>query len=308
MDKLLYYKIMNITNNFTKNKLSCPISVTGLYTIHYFKYGKNFRIREESHDFWEMVYIDSGRAKILANGKEFYLKQGEAFFHVPNEPHAIFTENDFANSAIISFECKSRALKQIAGKIHTLNEYEKTLLNKIISEAKISFDDKLNDIYLTKMNKKGCAPFGGEQIIKNCAELLFVSIIRNEQSATKQVEQLSLNVGSDKIVETVRNILFDKLESSTPVNLNDISYRSGFSKSYIKTQFKKATGFSIIQYYIQLKIDRAKKLLSQQKYSVSEIADSLGFSSVYYFSRQFKLHTDMSPTEYVNSIKADNVL
>ena len=57
-----------------------------------------------------------------------------------------------------------------------------------------------------------------------------------------------------------------------------------------------------------MKIDRAKKLLSQQKYSVSEIADILGFGSVYYFSRQFKLHTDMSPTEYINSIKADNVL
>ena len=57
-----------------------------------------------------------------------------------------------------------------------------------------------------------------------------------------------------------------------------------------------------------MKIDRAKKLLSQQKYSVSEIADMLGFGSVYYFSRQFKLHTDMSPTEYINSIKADNVL
>jgi AraC-like DNA-binding protein len=57
-----------------------------------------------------------------------------------------------------------------------------------------------------------------------------------------------------------------------------------------------------------MKIDRAKKLLSEQKYTISEISDMLGFNTVFYFSRLFKLHTHMSPTEYINSIKADNVL
>ena len=66
---------------------------------------------------------------------------------------------------------------------------------------------------------------------------------------------------------------------------------------------------------IVLELDNIKKsivcstkLLSQQKYTISEISDILGFSSVYYFSRQFKLYTNMSPTKYVNSINADNVL
>ena len=105
-----------------------------------------------------------------------------------------------------------------------------------------------------------------------------------------------------------KKILLEKLDNASKVNLDDISYRIGFSKSYIKTQFKLATGFSIIKYFINLKIDKAKKLLSQQKYQICEIADMLGFSSVYYFSRQFKLCTDMSPSEYLNSIKAYNIL
>ena len=295
-------------NIFVKNNLLSPINVSGIYTIHYFKYGRNFRFKGERHDFWEMVFIDSGNAKVIADDKEFSLKQGEAFFHKPNELHTIYTDDEFANSAIISFECKSRAIKQLGGKIFSFDDYEKSLLNKIVHEAKISYVDKLNDVYLTKMTKRMSAPFGGEQIIKNNAELLIVSLLRKEESQYKTTDDFSLNLSSNKIVDSVQSILLDKLDNAENINLDEISYRLGFSKSYIKSQFKKQTGSSVIQYYIDLKIDRAKKLLSQQKFTVSEIADSLGFSSVYYFSRQFKLHTDMSPTEYVNSIKADNVL
>ncbi len=293
---------------FTKNELKNKINVTAIYTVHYFKYGRNFRFNGERHDFWEMVYIDSGNAKIIADDKELFLKQGEAFFHKPNQMHKIYTDDEFANSAIISFECKSPAVKRISGKIYALDEYEKFLLNKVVLEAKISYQDKLNDLHLTKMTKKQFAPFGGEQIIKNCTELLLVSILRKEEENSKAPTETSINLSSNKIVDSVIAILKDRLDSATNINLDQISYQLGFSKSYIKSQFKKQTGVSVIQYYIDLKIDRAKKLLSQQKFTVSEIADSLGFSSVYYFSRQFKAHTDMSPTEYINSIKADNVL
>jgi AraC-like DNA-binding protein len=296
-------------SSFIKTELSCPVKVSGLYTVHYFKYGKNFRFAEESHDFWELVYIDSGKAKITSNNKCVNLTQGNAYLHAPNATHTIHTDEEFANSAIISFECKSRILKKLSSKILVLDDYEKTLLNKIINEAKIGFSDKLNDAHLKKMSKNPLAPIGSEQIIKNCIELLFLSILRNAQSIKQNLpEEINLNISSDQIVDSIRKILIEKLDQAEPINLSELSYKLGFSKSYIKSQFKKKTGLSVIKFYINMKIDKAKKLLSQQKYSVSEIADTLGFGSVYYFSRQFKLHTDMSPTEYINSIKADNVL
>lgn len=302
------YFMEKIKKDYVKTKLPCAVSVTGVYTIHYFKYGRNFRFKGESHDFWEMVFIDSGTAKITAGDNHLTLRQGEAYFHSPNEKHNISTDEEFANSAIITFDCKSNAVKLLAGKIFKFNEFEKSLLNKIIHEAKVGYNDKLNDIYLKKMTKSDNSPFGTSQVIKNCIELLLISLLRCQNGNEKFNDVNSVNVSSDKIVESVHNILSNTLNSASSVNLTEISYTLGFSKSYIKSQFKKKTGYSIIQYFINMKIDKAKKLLSQHKYTISEIAYSLGFSSVYYFSRQFKLHTDMSPTEYVNSIKADNVL
>ena len=300
---------MNILQyDFQKSTLPCHIKVTGIYTIHYFKYGQNFCFEGEKHNFWEMVFIDSGSAIITADQEQFPLNQGQAFFHKPNQVHSVCTKKQFANSAIISFECKSPQIMALSDKVWEFDEYEKSLLNKIVHEAKNSYDDKLNELYLTKMNKKSRAPFGGEQIIKNCIELLIISLLRKLKSAFSDAQGDDINLCTTQLVENVKNILNESLDNDSDINLDTISFTLGFSKSYIKTQFKKQTGCSVIQYYINLKINKAKQLLSQQKYTVSEIADLLNFSSVYYFSRQFKEHTDMSPTEYVNSIKADNVL
>ncbi len=293
---------------FTKNYLEREIDVTGIYTVHYFKYGMNFRFEDEKHDFWELVYIDSGNAIVVDNGNKLTLKQGEAFLHRPNSIHNIYTDNEFANSAIVTFDCDNPLLNNLTEKILTFKEFEKSLLNKIVNEAKLSYSDKLNDLYLTKMSKRQNPPFAGEQIIRNCIELLLVSLIRQQDDTPKLPDISSINTVSDKIVESILSIMYEKLEQSANINLEDISFTLGYSKSHIKTQFKKKMGVSILQYYIGLKIEKAKKLLSQQKFTISEIADTLGFSSVYYFSRQFKLYTNMSPTKYITSINADNVL
>jgi AraC-like DNA-binding protein len=158
------------------------------------------------------------------------------------------------------------------------------------------------------MTKNNDSPFGGEQIIKNCIELLLISLLRTLKGQALATEKIGISSPSDDIVENITNILSEMLSSQRNISLDELSFRLNFSKSYIKSQFKKKTGYSIIQYYINMKIEKAKKLLSRQKYTVSEISDMLGFSSVYYFSRQFKLQTDMSPSEYVNSIKAENIL
>lgn len=296
------------TSVYRKNPLRKVVNVSGIYTVYYFKYGKNFRFKGEMHDFWEMVYIDSGIAHIVANGKDFTMRQGEVFFHKPNEPHSIYTTDTFANSVIVSFESRSRQTKSLSGKIFTLSDNEKTYLNKIISETKLTFKEKINDISLLAMAKKTTAPLGGEQVIKNTLELLFLSLLRKDLSSDKLNENNLLSKEHGKIVDNVLTILNDKLSNTEKFNLDEISFKLGFSKSYIKSQFKKCTGKSIIQYYIDMKIEKAKELLSQNKYTISEIADVLGFSSIFYFSRQFKLHTDMSPSEYLNSIKVSDLL
>lgn len=300
---------MNKTlDGYSSFSVKNSINITDIFTVHYFKYGKNFKFAGESHDFWELIYIDSGNAKLIADSVTHSLKQGQAYLHKPNEWHNIYTDDKFANSTIISFSCKNHALKKVAGKILNFEDYEKGLLNKILHETQISFKDRLDDIYLKQMHEKLDAPFGYLQILKNCLELLLISLVRKQESSTFDVVDVSVEVKTNQLIDSIKSILSKKLDTTETINLEQISFTLGYSKSHIKSSFKKATGYSIIQYFIKLKIDKAQKLLSQQKYSISQIADILGYASIHYFSRQFKASTGMSPSEYANSIIAENLL
>jgi len=68
--------------------------------------------------------------------------------------------------------------------------------------------------------------------------------------------------------------------------------------SWFRKEFKKYTGLSPFQYYIQLKIEKARELLNDPAVSVKEIAYDLKFDSSFYFSRLFKEKTGFTPTEY----------
>lgn len=289
---------------YVKTPLSSAINVKAVYTVHYFKYGQKFDFEGEKHDFWEFVYLDSGKAHITADDKEFELTQGEAYFHKPNEYHSIRTDNRFANSVILSFECHSPSMRSFEDMRTSLSEAEKDILSKIVRESSVCFTDKLNDVYLTKMHKADDRPFGGEQLIKMYIEQLLISIYRNHTAIADKTRHNPKNAG--ELTDRIKEMLKENVYST--VTLSDISSVLFFSKTYIKTIFKKNTGMTVMQYFTALKTDEAKKLISCDKYTFTEIAYKLGYSSLHYFSRQFKKTTNMTLTEYARSIKVDNVL
>ena len=100
---------MKNVDEFFCNQLHDVLKVNGIFTIHYFKYGKNFNFPEESHNFWELVFIDSGEAIAISNKNKFKLTQSQVIFHKPNVSHTILTEDKFCNSVILSFEASGRS-------------------------------------------------------------------------------------------------------------------------------------------------------------------------------------------------------
>jgi AraC-like DNA-binding protein len=70
--------------------------------------------------------------------------------------------------------------------------------------------------------------------------------------------------------------------------------------SWFRKRFKSYTGLSPGQYYLQLKIEKAKDFLTNSKMQIKEISIELGFDSTLYFSKIFKGKTGFNPTDYRN--------
>ncbi len=77
-----------------------------------------------------------------------------------------------------------------------------------------------------------------------------------------------------------------------------LAKRAKISEVYFRRLFKEHFGITPKQYILNLRIEESKRLLNEGISSISSISSACGFSSVYHFSRAFKLSTGLTPTEY----------
>lgn len=63
-------------------KLKDEITINGIYTFFYQEKDVSFIFPGETHDFWELIYMDKGFAYLLIDDKGFKINQGELFFSI----------------------------------------------------------------------------------------------------------------------------------------------------------------------------------------------------------------------------------
>ena len=178
---------------YTGTVLKSDISISKLYTVHYFEYSNNYHFSGESHDFWEMVYVDKGEVIVSSEENKYILKQGEVIFHKPNEWHDINSNGVTApNVAIVSFESRSAGMDFFQNKILKVGQNQKSIISKIISEYTNAFLTPFNDPYTNKLVRKPDQLIGSEQLLKMYLCELLISFIRNN-TPSNQYSTINMN-------------------------------------------------------------------------------------------------------------------
>ena len=80
--------------------------------------------------------------------------------------------------------------------------------------------------------------------------------------------------------------------------IEDLAKACNASASYIRQRFKQELGVSVMQYREELRIARAKTMISSGEFKLKEIADLLGYYDIYHFSKRFKEVVGVSPGVY----------
>lgn len=122
---------------------------------------------------------------------------------------------------------------------------------------------------------------------------------------SKGLQSLGFEIIDDKkgrIIEKIKNMIVklihhsdDNLSVPLSVYLSD-NLRCDYS--YLSNLFSEVEGITIEKYFISQKIEKVKELIIYDEFSLSEIADKLGYNSVAYLSNQFKKVTGFTPTHY----------
>lgn len=286
---------------FYMYKVSMLLSVSKIVTIHYQRLTKNYAFPEEWHDFWEMIYCDKNSIYVTSDLGKTLLKKGEVIFLSPDEPHSVECDKKSdANIFIVSFECKSKTMGYFRHKHFVVADKLRYLLASIMSEAKNTFKIPEFNPNLQKLELKPDPNIGGAQVITNNLEELLIKLIREETSKPTSSEIFISKIeNSDAIEDEIVRILEQNIYGK--ISLDEISDELHYGKTTLCKTFRQRTGKSIINYYLELKIEESKKLIRENN-SFSEIANLLRFDSLPHFTKTFKRITTMTPREYKNSI------
>lgn len=285
--------------------LQQPLQIDKIFTIHYFEYMNNFSFPGETHNFWEFLYVDKGEVIVTAGSRQLSLKKDDVIFHRPEEFHALHSNGKVApNLVVISFECTSAFMNFFADRTMSVTESERNLLAQIILEARALFDTPIDDPYVTRMERVEKPPFGCEQMIKIHLEQFLIQLARrysNLYQNPKETRILRQKSDNDDLHACILNYLEARL--NTQVTIEQICRDNLIGRSQLQKLFRDKNNCGIIHCFSTMKIDAAKEMIRTRQLNFTQIADALGYTSVHYFSRQFKKLTGMTPSEYSSSIK-----
>jgi AraC-like DNA-binding protein/ligand-binding sensor protein len=83
-----------------------------------------------------------------------------------------------------------------------------------------------------------------------------------------------------------------------PITLNKVVEHVHVSRFYFCKLFKRATGMTLTEYVVRVRIEKAKTLLVDPSLRISEVVFAAGFGSIPQFNSVFKRHVGMAPSEY----------
>ena len=121
------------------------------------------------------------------------------------------------------------------------------------------------------------------------------------QKLVEKTEQFFLSANStpeeNSTIFLIKDYISQKYMNET-LSVKDISNHVFLSASYVCTFFKNETGQTLNQYLTEYRMEKAKQLLVDPRYKISDISARVGYSDGNYFGKSFKKYTGLSPSEY----------
>lgn len=268
-----------------------PFEITEFFSAFEHHCDSSYSFEGEFHNFWEILILTEGELCTSEDDRVYTLKKNQIIFHKPNSFHNLQAASEIVKYVVISFNVFGNYMKRFENKILTLSDEELLYVNSILRMFSAeNLDPKAMKI--TKFLKI----MGNKPILyhrfTNYMELLLISLSENDMSSSNLVDN-----EETRIYKKAVNTLEEKIFSN--ISVDGLAKECNISTSQLKRIFSKYTGIGIHEYFLQLKILYAKKLLANGM-SVTEVAERMSFSSQNYFSVVFKRKVGISPQQYKN--------
>ena len=277
---------------FKLKKLETVIEVSEIANVHFFEFPKSYKTNLDTHPFCELIFVSTGSILVESEKYSGIVNKNEFLIHGANSAHAFSCQEKAETTLIIiGFKCNSSKLACFEEKPVVLNEREIQQLGRIVKEGRNVFAPPYN-VPVYDMTKKENQLFGSEQMLRASLETFLIELIR-------KYEFFERNVFQEETSFTIKEIL-DYIDENfkEKITLDELAFLFRTNRSTLCRKFQETTKQTLGEYVKAKKIAEAKKLLSRNDKTVTQIANELHFDTVSYFCEFFKKETGMTPSQF----------
>lgn len=243
----------------------------------------------ESHSFYELTYVDSGVMYSEVDGVTYELKEKQILIYAPGQFHKQYThEGKSVSYMTILFDMEAIS-KDMPG------DWCSLLINRVFP-----YEPKIHALMKTIVQEHAAARPYMDSLVQCLVTELIIRLLQGEFTAAANPAELMRQNYRDeqfeKIIAYVESRLYE------PLTVGDICQQFSLSRSSLQLLFKSVVKQSPKKFISEMKLEKSCQLLRENKYTVSEVALKLGYSSIHYFSNAFSQKYHISPSEYAKRI------
>ena len=269
-----------------------PFEIIEFFSAFEHDCDSSYSFEGEFHNFWEFLILKEGELATCEDDKVYKLTKNQIIFHKPNSFHNLQATSENVKYLVISFNAFGNYIDRFGGKVLNLSDEQMEYVNKISQMLDLEGLDS-RSMKITKFLKIMRDKPALYHRFTKYVELLLISLSENDVSNPKLIDN-----GETRLYKKAVNTLENNICSS--ISVEELAKECNVSSAQLKRVFNKYAGIGVHEYFLQIKVLYAKKLLSNGM-TVSEVAEKMSFSSQNYFSVVFKRKVGVSPLQYKKS-------
>lgn len=230
---------------------------------------------------YQLLYVASGKAHFFFNGKEETVPAGYMVLYQPRQEQ--------------HYEYYGEEKPEVYW-VHFTGGDVKALLKHfdIPSDKNVFFSgvpSAYQHLFKEMIRELQSCRTGYQELLEMYLRQIFLQIQR-----TRQENSPTINTYIQKEMEHAQQYFQEHYNED--IQIKDYAKSRSMSVSWFLRSFKEFVGQPPAQYLLTLRMDNAVSLLETTDYNVAEISAIIGYDNSLYFSRLFKKHKGVSPSEY----------
>ncbi len=216
-------------------------------------------------DFWLIHYVISGHGELHVAGLTHRVGPGQCFVNRPSEPSFSVSDKDDPWIYMWVGFCSDIPVPTV------------------FSEKDVFDGNSYENVFLSMLSPPEAEP---EAWLAGKIFELFSLIGYSEGKSEPQTTPAHM-----------AKLQLEQRHQS--IKIEELSHELHFNRTYLNTLFKREFGTSMQNYLLNYRLNRAAKLMQQMGYTPTQASAAVGYKDFYCFSKLFKKHVGLSPSEYI---------